>query len=207
MARNYATRSDHALGRLVQSLPSWFLLFVLVLVVVLAPSAVVWRGYERATTMPELAIGPSNPELLTIETLGVRNAEILPMALQGPVLNPPDNPAQVGWWNKSADLGAPEGSTLLTSHKVEHGNGVFEHLIELRQGDTVVVSGAEGSYEYVVSSMQVLTTDELAERADVLFSQTGPHQLVMVTCEDWDGDDFQSNSVVIANPVAVTPQS
>lgn len=182
--------------------PTWLVIVVLVALLVLAPSGVVWWGYDRATHQPARALAPSDPQALIIETLGVRNVGILPMRMDGDVLNPPDNPQQVGWWNRSADVGAVEGTTLLTSHKVENGNGAFEHLVELRQGDTVTVTGAAGSYDYRVTAVEVLDREQLAQRAEVLFSQAGPHQLVMVTCEDWNGDDFESNSVVIANPVA-----
>lgn len=178
--------------------------YVILAAVVLAPSAVVWRSWLRATAAPMAGAEPSDPERITVGSLGIRDAEILPMALDDGVLHPPDNPRQVGWWNRSADAGADRGVVLLTAHKVSGGNGVFEHLVDIRPGAEVELAGAAGSYLYRVDSVRVITKERLAVESSELFSQSGPHRLVLVTCEDWDGRTFESNSVVVASPVVGT---
>lgn len=189
-------------------LPTWLLLLLVTLVLVAGPSGIVWACYFSATAVPAPAApaATSNPLELTIDSLGIRSVEILPMALQDGVLNPPDNPRLVGWWNASADVGADAGTTLLTSHKVANGSGVFERLVDVAPGAEIVVSGDAGSYRYVVQDVRVLHKDQLAVEAPELFAQDGPHRLVLVTCEDWDGAGFASNSVVVAtrtpDPVA-----
>lgn len=188
----------------LRRLPTWLLVLAALLVLVGAPSGIVWAGYFSATTAPEPApaAASTDPLALTIDSLGIRNAGILPMAMRDGVLNPPDNPRMVGWWNESADVGQETGTTLLTSHKVTNGKGVFEHLVDVAPGADIVVTGATGSFVYQVQEVRVLHKDELAAEADRLFAQDGPHRLVLVTCEDWDGRTFESNSVVVATPKA-----
>lgn len=183
-------------------LPDWVLLLVLTLVLVGGPSGIVWALYFGATSDPAPAAPATaaDPLELTIESLGIRNVEILPLALQAGVLRAPDNPRLVGWWNASADVGADAGTTLLTSHKVADGSGVFERLVDVAPGAQIVVSADTGSYRYVVTEVRVLHKDQLAVEAPELFDQQGPHRLVLVTCEDWDGTGFASNSVVVATP-------
>ena len=184
-------------------LPTWLLVLVVTLVLVGGPSGIVWAGYFSATSVPAPAAPAtaSDPLELTIDSLGIRNVEILPMDLQEGVLSPPDNPRLVGWWNASADVGADVGTTLLTSHKVASGSGVFERLVEVAPGAEILVSADTGSYRYVVLDVRVLHKDQLAVEAPELFAQDGQHRLVLVTCEDWDGAGFQSNSVVVATPM------
>lgn len=40
----------------------------------------------------------------------------------------------------------------------------------------------------------------LAEHAAEIFDQIGPGRVALVTCEDWNGDVYLSNVVVIATP-------
>lgn len=186
--------------------PTWVLLAASVVGLVAAPSGVVWLAYFRHRTPPVPAVAPFDPTALTVDSLGLHNVGVLPMALDRGALNPPDNPRLVGWWNRSADAGAEVGTTLLTAHKVHNsGSAVFEHLVELRPGATVVLGGAAGSRTYVVQDVRVLTKDQLAAASAQLFAQDGPHRLVLVTCEDWDGTGFTANSVVTAVPVAPSP--
>ncbi|SDB80731.1 LPXTG-site transpeptidase (sortase) family protein [Raineyella antarctica] len=183
-------------------LPTWLLMVLGALVLVGGPSAIVWAGYlsSTAVAVPAAPAASTDPLHLTIDSLGIRNAQVLPMAMEGAALNPPDNPRMVGWWNHSADAGADRGTTLLTSHKVEGGNGVFEHLVQVQPGAEIMIHGETGSFTYVVRDVRVLHKDQLAAEAPQLFSQDGPHRLVLVTCEDWDGHGFTANSVVVATP-------
>ncbi|MEA5155749.1 class F sortase [Raineyella sp.] len=191
--------------RLGPRVPTWLLLTVGLLVLVAAPSGVVWAAHGVHRVAPTPAIRPSDPTTLTIDSLGLRGIGVLPMALKQGALNPPDNPRMVGWWNHSADAGAATGTTLLTAHKVHSGSAVFEHLVDLRPGATIVLGGDTGAFTYVVADVRVLTKDQLAAESGALFAQDGPHRLVLVTCEDWDGTEFAANSVVTALPAPASP--
>ncbi len=63
-------------------------------------------------------------------------------------------------------------------------------------GATANVSG----HRYTVASVRVTSKAALAEQAPRLFSQTGPHRLVIVTCEGYDPatGHYDSNVVLTA---------
>jgi len=59
---------------------------------------------------------------------------------------------------------------------------------------------ASGRIRYVVSSVRTFSKGSLAAQAQRLFSQEARGRLVLVTCEDWDGEKYLSNVVVVATP-------
>ena len=141
------------------------------------------------------------------EISGVTTIKIPKLDIQAPivkiessddrVLTPPRDPGVVGWWSQGAAPGASTGSAILVGHAVRSGGGVFNDIGELASGDTVEV----GDLSYKVSSVETLSKDEVAQRAEELFDQSGPGRLVVVTCADWDGEVWQSNIITIAEPV------
>jgi hypothetical protein len=52
-----------------------------------------------------------------------------------------------------------------------------------------------------VRTVRVYDKGSVARDAKRLFSQDVPGRLVLVTCEDWDGERYLSNVVVTAAPV------
>lgn len=150
-----------------------------------------------------LDVGESKAE----EISGITSIKIPKLGVQAPivkikssddrVLTPPRDPGIVGWWSQGAAPGASTGSAILVGHAVRSGGGVFNDIDELAGGDTIEV----GSLTYKVNSVETLTKDEVAQRAEELFDQSGPGRLVVVTCADWDGSVWQSNIITIATPV------
>jgi len=59
-----------------------------------------------------------------------------------------------------------------------------------------------GTLRYDVRRIRVFSKGRIADHADELFSQEVPGRLVLVTCEDWDGERYLSNVVVTATPRA-----
>ena len=141
------------------------------------------------------------------EISGVTTIKIPKLDVQAPivkiestddrVLTPPRDPGVVGWWSQGAAPGAATGSAILVGHAVRTGGGVFNDVGELTSGDMVEV----GSLTYQVNSVETLSKDEVAQRAEELFDQSVPGRLVIVTCTDWDGEVWQSNIITIADPV------
>jgi len=123
-------------------------------------------------------------------------APIVKISLDGNALVPPDDPSIVGWWGKRA--GARKGVTLLTGHTVHSGGGELDDLEHTPVGSLAVVSGVR----YRVTSVRVISKPRLAEEAPRLFSQTGKHRLVVVTCEGYNPATGQhdDNVVVVAEP-------
>ncbi|HEX6197860.1 MAG TPA: class F sortase, partial [Jiangellaceae bacterium] len=132
---------------------------------------------------------------IEIPSLGLA-APVVPISSSNRVLVPPHDPGVVGWWSEGAQVGAETGSAILVGHSVRTGGGVFDDIDELAPGETVEVGGVT----YTVSSVETLAQDELPRRAEELFSQTVPGRIVIVTCNDWDGTTWQSNTIAIAEP-------
>jgi sortase (surface protein transpeptidase) len=106
----------------------------------------------------------------------------------------PADPKTVGWWGSK--VGARKGVTLLVGYTVHDGGGALDNLEDVPLGSTLRVAGER----YTVSSNRVISKAQLAKAAPTLFSQTGRHRLVVVTCEDYvpATGHYLSNVVLIA---------
>ena len=144
---------------------------------------------------------PGAPRQVRIPELGVV-APVVPVRAPGRTLVPPSDPRRLGWWAGGARPGAARGSALVAGHTVHTGGGALDRLEDLRRGDDVVVRTHRGQVAYVVQRVRVYSKGSLARHATDLFSQDVPGRLVLITCEDWDGERYLSNVVVIATPRA-----
>lgn len=91
---------------------------------------------------------------------------------------------------------------MITGHTVHDGGGAFDNLDELAPGSVIVVSTVRGSVRYRVATVTTYRKATLAKRAAQLFDQGVGGRLVLVTCEDWNGEVYLSNVVVVAQPMA-----
>lgn len=137
------------------------------------------------------------PRLLAVPALGVQSP-VRPIRTVDGALNPPPDPSEVGWWSGGARPGASRGAAVLTGHTVHTGGGALDDLEQLAAGDPVQVAAGGHQEVYVVSSVEVLSRAELADRSARIFDRSGPARLVLITCEDWDGTAYRSNVVVTA---------
>lgn len=142
---------------------------------------------------------PGDPERVRIPALHV-DAPVLPVRAPGRTLVPPSDPQRLGWWADGAPPGASRGSALVAGHTVHTGGGALDHLEDLEPGDLVVVRTDRGTLRYDVRRVRVFSKGRIADHATRLFSQEVPGRLVLVTCEDWDGERYLSNVVVTATP-------
>lgn len=177
-------QADHSLGE--QSLPEF-----------VAEPPVMFRKAERPAR-PHPATG--TPLVLRVPQLGV-DVPVVKIDVTDGILVPPDNPQTLGWWSGGARPGALSGGALITGHTVSSGGGAFDDLDTLRTGDRVAVRTRKGMIRYVVSAVSVYRKASLARHAGKVFDQSVPGRLVLVTCEDWDGEKYLSNAVVLANPL------
>lgn len=142
---------------------------------------------------------PGAPERVRIPSLRV-DAPVLPVRAPDRTLVPPSDPERLGWWADGAKPGAARGSALVTGHTVHTGGGALDHLEDVEPGDLVVVRTARGTIRYDVRQVKVFSKGRIADHATTLFSQSVPGRLVLITCEDWDGERYLSNVVVTATP-------
>lgn len=130
---------------------------------------------------------------------GDRNVAILPISTNSDgALEPPDDPQIIGWWNGGVPIGSDHGRALMTGHTVHTGGGTLDDLEMFAVGDPIVVMSENVETTFRVTSVDVLSKDELAAQSADLFRQTGSPGLAIVTCEDWNGSGYDSNVVVIA---------
>lgn len=147
-------------------------------------------------------LAPGRPVRVMAPSIDL-DARVIPLQLTaGAVLQPPDDPAEVGWWDGSAPPGSGAGQTVLTGHTLHTGGGSMDRLSELRQGRHVDVVTRAGRMRYEVEVVRTLSKAEVADRAQTLFGQDlGDGRLVLVSCADWEGQAFRSNVIVVARPL------
>lgn len=121
-------------------------------------------------------------------------------------LDPPRNPQQVGWWKQSATPGMAHGKTIVTGHTVHTGGGQFDHLDELTKGAEVTIVSAAKTITYRVSRVQKISKADVDKDAVNLFGQKNPHNVLeLITCSDWNGHAYLTNTFVWATPIRVAP--
>jgi LPXTG-site transpeptidase (sortase) family protein len=139
------------------------------------------------------------PATLRVPALGV-HAPVINITASDGVLVPPNDPQMLGWWSAGAQPGERTGSVLITGHTVSSGGGAFDDLATLRAGNRLTVVTSKGQIRYAVSAVTVYGKASLARRAPQIFDQSVPSRLVLVTCDDWNGERYLSNAVVVADP-------
>jgi LPXTG-site transpeptidase (sortase) family protein len=152
------------------------------------------------STAPRPRPAPGVPLRLLVPSLHV-DAPVIPISAPGGVLLPPGDPQTLGWWSAGARPGAATGGALITGHTVHTGGGAFDDLDTMKPGEVVRVRTPSGTLDYAVSQVTIYRKSTLARDAERIFSQTVPGRLVLITCEDWNGTDYDSNAVVVANRV------
>ncbi len=163
---------------------------------------------QALTVLPPTRLKPSPPSpdpatgvptRVSVPRLAI-NAPVLPIAPVGGVLTPPADPSELGWYEYGARPGAVQGSAVITGHTVHTGGGVLDDLRDLHKGDTVRVITAKGAIGYRVSDVSIVSKAQFARTAQKIFSSTVPGRLVLITCTDWDGQDYLSNTLAYADP-------
>lgn len=146
----------------------------------------------------------SNPELLIIRSIKIK-APIVPIDLRTDgVLSPPGDVSEVGWWRDSAKPGATKGQTVVTGHTVHTGGGVMDRLGDVRPGGLVQIKTKNGTVDYAVTKVFVYSRAQLAKhKYEVLGQDREPNRLVLITCIDWNGHDYESNVIVYADELGV----
>jgi LPXTG-site transpeptidase (sortase) family protein len=141
------------------------------------------------------------PQRLRIPRIGVDAPVVHIQSNEERILEPPRDRSLVGWWSDGAAPGEPEGSAVLVGHSVRNeGGGVFDDMGDLSRGAAIEVDGSSSTWTYRVQSIDVLSKDEVARNAEEIFAQSGAGRLVLITCDDWDGNTWRSNIVTIAAP-------
>jgi hypothetical protein len=112
-----------------------------------------------------------------------RSAPVMPARTVAGVLALPTQVDQVGWWDGSAEVGDPFGSTVIAGHldSPTGSPGFFGRLFTARPGQIVTVTGNGRNARYRISTLRTVPARALATSAGA-FDQAGPHRLVLITC-------------------------
>ena len=163
------------------------------------------RAASPASSRPDAGppVVPEPPTALAIPALRVQ-ATVVPVDSSSEILGVPADPAQLGWWNKSALPGAASGSVVIDGHidSAATGPGAFFQLADLHIDDLLIITTTTGDRRnYAVTGRRTyLKTNGLPPD---LFATTGPPRLVLITCSgsfDRSTGSYSDNIVVFAAP-------
>jgi len=138
---------------------------------------------------------------------GNATAAVLPAVTVDGVLRVPEDVDHVGWWDGSARVGEPYGSTVIAGHidSATEGIGFFARLRRIKVGDTITLRAESHQLKYQVTSVRTVAKKALATDSQA-FKQTGPHRLVLITCTGTfrrDRGGYDSNLVVVGKPMGL----
>ncbi|MCP4427207.1 MAG: sortase [Chloroflexi bacterium] len=109
-----------------------------------------------------------------------------------------------GWHDNSARLGEP-GNTVLNGHHNIHGE-VFRDLVDLEEGDEIILHDASQTYIYQVTVKEILpeSNQPLSVRVENAqwIAPTDDERVTLVTC--WPYTDNSHRLVIVAEPVEET---
>ena len=162
------------------------------------PETVTGFGYLDASVYtpkptPTLAPEATPPSGAPIDRLLIPkydvDAPIVTRGIVDGVMEAPDGPAEVAWYDFSAHPGF--GSNAVFSGHVDWHTGelgVFWHLSDLEEGDRVLVRLTDGTeYEYSVSAKQQVPADE---NVSEIVGATDSEFVTLITC----GGTFSSTT-------------
>ncbi len=143
------------------------------------------------------------PEEVTLP--GGAHAVVEPARTVDGDLRVPENVQHGGWWDGSAYIGDPFGSTVIAGHvdSATEGIGYFARLLRVEVGDEITVRGPGHQLSYRVTSVQSVDKQALATDSEA-FDQNSAHRLVLITCTGTyrrDQGGYDRNLVVVADPI------
>lgn len=159
------------------------------------PTASATQPRATPTAVPTRDVG--DPERLTIKAIDVR-APIEPVGTAADGAQ--DVPASIddtGWWRDGVQPGHA-GNAVIVGHTASAADGVFDDLGELDRGDSVSVKSARGDLRFTVSSSTSIKVEDFEKIAPVVYRSGGRPGLVLMTCGDWNGKEFETTSIVFA---------
>jgi len=158
---------------------------------------------EQSSAVPDETEPRPRPIGLEIDTIDVSRYPVREVGLQdNGQLEIPDE-TEIGWYRYGATAGRP-GATVLAAHVNWRGSqGPFSQLGRVDPGDRIAVTLNDGSTRrYEVTERTMYGKLELPR--DRIWRNTGPEELVLITCGGEFNPElrsFKSNIVVYAVPV------
>ena len=127
---------------------------------------------------------------------------MLVVSEHGNVLEVPEDPAVVGWWDRGAAPGSTAGSVLIAGHININGHtGALAAIPWLAIGDAVSISNGDHVSRYRVRALHSYPKSTGLPKN--LFDRNGVPQLVLITCGgpfDSTARSYEDNIVAFADP-------
>lgn len=140
---------------------------------------------------------PAVPVRLAIPSIAVR-APVLPVdKLDDGSQGVPHSFDEVGWYAGGSMPGQP-GNAVMTGHTWSRGDGVFDRLPQLVEGDIITVVTEKGKQDYRVSSVGSFEQVDFGRFAADIYRTDGASGLVLMTCGNWNGSVHTATTVVYA---------
>jgi hypothetical protein len=163
---------------------------------------VLWESVQGPSPGPKVPVlPPSRPTIkpvrIDMPSLGV-GAPVVPVGVGGDgALGVPDDPGVVGWWSGAGDTVVLDGHVDTAAQ----GPGALFRLVDLVSGDTVAITGADGSVR------RFTVTDVRAYPKALLPPEVfdPESRLVIITCGghfDWHTRQYAENIVAFAERVS-----
>lgn len=140
------------------------------------------------TERQEYTVAPHALRYLSIPTLGVQNARILPVGLEhgSNRIASPINIFDVGWFNQSGGLDDVNQAIFLDGHNGGPTmNGVFKHLPNLVKGDELIIERGDGEiFKYQVVENFTLAVEDFDDKRMATLLKTIDNQptVSVMTC-------------------------
>ncbi len=135
----------------------------------------------------EYNVAPDRPRYLSIPSIGVSNARILPMGLTSSgALDTPINIFDIGWYTGS-DRPGFGGTAIMDGHNGgPNVVGVFKYLPDVKIGESIIIERGDGTVlEYRVVENQAIPLSEadiyMANSAPVS-PESGRESITLITC-------------------------
>jgi hypothetical protein len=166
-------------------------------------SMIVWAPAAEAAKCPPATVGGK-----TVANVNV-NGKVTPLKSityrRGGPLDPPHTNKAGGLSRRNAPLHAKRGATVITWH-VRYGpgcNGTLNALTKMPMGSTFTVGAAGKDHQtYKLVRRETVKKGVIKKR---WFDPNGPHRLVLITCNDLQGNYFAKTMAMVAVPVKDAP--
>lgn len=161
----------------------------------------------ETTAVLTTAVSINAPRHITIPTIGL-DAPIEAITTTAVIYNGTTyqqwnvpNGYIAGWHQNSASIGSA-GNLVLNGHHNINGE-VFRDLIDLEEGDALVLTGNDGEHTYTITEKEIL-----AERGQPIsvrlenaswIAPTDDERITLITC--WPYTDNSHRLIIVAKPV------
>lgn len=160
-------------------------------------------GATQATPVPPPADRVPAPTAISLPTIDAQSDLVRLGVNPDKTVQVPDvhTPEQAGWFAFSSKPGDVGPAVILGHVDGDHKPGIFYHLKNLKPGDDVVITRADGS-KLTYDITKVWKADKDKFPTDEVYGNTEGSELRLITCGgEWVGGEYGYANNIIADAV------